>query len=149
METIRRHLLYPVTTCHPATTKIPYTELHNTCLSARERACDARDKQGLSPSTPPLHQHLFHSSYMQGGRVPGTKRAHGTPETKLRCWGGGRREKMHLYLAQALLRGPGSAANSSGQADDSQQVKGKSDYLKEPGFKGFLEKKKFRVVGVR
>lgn len=52
---------------------------------------------------------------------------------------------MHLYLAQALLRGPGSTANSSGQADDSQHVKGRSDYLKESGFKGFFGEKKFRA----
>lgn len=51
---------------------------------------------------------------------------------------------MHLYLAQALLRGPGSTANSSGQADDSQHVKGRSDYLKEPGFKGFFWRKKIQ-----
>lgn len=55
---------------------------------------------------------------------------------------------MHLYLAKALLRRPGSTANSSGQADDSQHVKGRSDYLKEPGFKVFLEKKKLRGVRV-
>lgn len=57
-------------------------------------------------------------------------------------------KKMHLYLAQALLRGPGSTANSSGQADDSQHVKGRSDYLKEPGFKGFLEKKNSEGLGL-
>lgn len=56
-------------------------------------------------------------------------------------------KKMHLYLAQALLGGPGSSASSSGQAGDSQHVKGRSDYLKGPDFKGFLEKKNFRGVG--
>lgn len=56
---------------------------------------------------------------------------------------------MHLYLAQALLGGPGSSTSRSGQAGDLQQVKGRSDYLKGPGFsKGFLEKKISEGLGI-
>lgn len=90
-----------MTTYHLATTKIPHPEHHNTCLSARQRACHARDKQKAPLQYPHCTNICFTAiiwrSYMPGGREPGQKGQHGTPETKWRCWGGGRREKRCIY----------------------------------------------------
>lgn len=86
-----------MTTYHLATTKIPHPEHHNTCLSARQRACDAREKQKAPLQYPHCTNICFTAVMCQKGGSQGQKGQHGTPEIKWRCWGGGRREKIHIY----------------------------------------------------